>query len=287
VGNNVGNATFESNRERTKDRYDMIHRHLQSEWFRGQAKDSTFSCGSYPRCKASAGAETCYTEPKPSDCCLNHQGEDYDGVVNGAFLRILFVGIDTGRGSDAANVLRTDRYGLNAHYRGILKVLMETFQVRASGDEQERLQSRQLLERCAQTNTVHCCAPSGGKMRTNSTDIMRKECWRHLKKEIEILEPTLIFFHGARLRGAFSRLIGREGLTTTPEGFPECETISWTIFPNSFTSLLAFFHHPARGHFGKQWEARAVPLLGRFRSQHLGILQDNWRPLGRSEWPKI
>ncbi|HMD99602.1 MAG TPA: uracil-DNA glycosylase family protein [Terriglobia bacterium] len=281
-------ATYESNLKGTQDRYDAIHQYLHSEWFRDQTSPGTFTCEYYLRgCKASVAASACYSEPKPSDCHLNHQGEDYDGTVNGKPLRILFVGIDTGRGSDAVGLLRTDRYGLNDHYRGILKVLMEIFQVRASDDEQERLQVRSLLRRCAQTNTVQCCAPSGGRMGTNSTDVMRENCWRYLKKEIEILEPTLILFHGARVRDPFTESIGREGLTPTPiEGLPECETVRWTVFPNPFTSLLAFFHHPARGHFGKQWP-RVVYLLGRFRSQYAASFQDGWTPLGRREWPGI
>jgi hypothetical protein len=52
-------------------------------------------------------------------------------------------------------------------------------------------------------------------MQSNITKTMRMNCWSHFKKEIEVLEPTLIWFHDAVAKSSFLEAVRKEGLFPT------------------------------------------------------------------------
>lgn len=153
---------------------------------------------------------------------------------------------------------------------------MEIFQEGCTGDSWP-----ELLKRMAQANATRCCAPSGHLMTTNTNNRMRRNCWAHFRKEIEELEPTLIFFHGAYLKGSFLEALQAEGIRPRQpvDDFEECRLVEWAVFARPFASILAFFHHPARGAFGRQWE-RTTALIRRLQQEgYLPTFSQGWKSM--------
>ena len=235
---------------------------------------------------------------------LAHVGEEYDIRFGSKELRLMFVGYDYGRGCAGLVQRRHDIQNLvlplNPHYSGITKVLIEVFQATCQGVQDED-EWRPLLKRMVQTNATRCCAPKGNEMRCNTTAEMRRLCWIHFKKEIEILEPTVIFFHGAELIHSFVTNVQTDkqlclepvysdGLTETSlsrEFHEHCKQITWATFPHAFESVLLFFHHPSYGHFGRQWDS---VLLAVKQLRHMGrlpMLNSEWNVRKQKEWPSV
>jgi hypothetical protein len=252
---------------------------------------SEFHCNWQPLCSSSLASDL---QLKPENCGgLAHIGENYDVVIDGKELRILFVGKDYGWGRSELKERQTEIQTYsgepNSHYKGVIKVLMEVFQERCESDSW-----RHLLWRMAQTNATRCTAPRDdqtGKplMKSNITHTMRTHCWSHFRKELELLEPTLIWFHDADAQSFFSQVARKEGLPIIVpfEQHQECLLVEWTVFPRPFKSVLAFFHHPAFGHFGRQWTI-ATDLIARLReSGYLPMFSTDWKSLEKREWPTI
>lgn len=226
----------------------------------------------------------------PDNCGgLAHIGEDYDAATENGELRILFVGYDYGHGHADLRHRQTDIQdysdNLNPHYKGIVKTLIEIYQ------EGGKESWKHLLRRMVQTNATRCAAPDGNRvMKSNTTHRMRMNCWKHFKKEIEVLEPTIIWFHGAALKSPFLQALREERLSLSvpfAQYAEYCGQIEWTVFEKPFSSFLAFFHHPAYGHFGKQWEL-AARLVAHLRKQgSLPIFNSEWNGRDRKEWPSI
>ena len=250
-----------------------------------------FHCSWQPLCSSSLPPAL---RLKPENCGgLAYIGENYDVLEGGKEFRVLFVGKDYGSGGsdlrERQAKIQTYIGEPNPHYKGIIKVLMEVFQERC-----ERDSWKHLLSRMAQTNATRCAAPRNdqkGKplMKSNITHPMRTCCWSHFRKEIELLEPTLIWFHDAEARPSFSQVARNEKLPTVVpfKQHQECLMVEWTIFPKPFRSMLAFFHHPAYGHFGRQW-TMATDLIAQLRgSGYLPLFESDWKSLEKTEWPSI
>ncbi|HEV2352367.1 MAG TPA: hypothetical protein VG028_21235 [Terriglobia bacterium] len=274
---------------RTDGRLDKLRRYCEQD---AKIDPRNFHCKYYGECKSSVSTGLTFI---PGG--LAHVGEDYDVTLGDQDLRIMFVGYDYGNGSDCLENRRTaiQEYAghLNPHYRGIVKVMMEIFQVGCDSEGEGHVW-RPLLRKMAQTNATRCCASRNGAMRTNTTREMQQNCWGHFRKEIEILEPTIIFFHGARLRQSLMQNLQRgEPNQAPPTALSQqvghhCQLIEWTAFSRKFTSALLFFNHPAFGHFGNQWEAKVVPALELLREHSLlPAGGKEWRARGRAKWPPI
>ncbi|MGA2481531.1 MAG: hypothetical protein ABSF92_00255 [Candidatus Acidiferrales bacterium] len=281
----MGGINF--NREKTASRLLALEQYARASGI----SPSDFRCHWLRDCDSSLGANL---QLRKENCGgLAHVGEEYDVFMNGQELRVLFVGKDYGRGNSEVRQRQTDIQTYlgepNPHYKGIIKVLMEVFQERC-----DKNSWRYLLRRMAQTNATRCAAPresaKGNSLRkSNITRTMRMNCWDHFKKEIEVLEPTLIWFHDADAQSSFIQAIRREGLSPTLpfEQLQECQQVEWTIFLTPFTSVLAFFHHPAFRHFGRQW-GLATGVIARLRREgHLPAFSNEWKPLGKEEWPTL
>ena len=78
----------------------------------------------------------------------------------------------------------------NNHIRGTLMILQNIF-----GIESDYVYSSYAL-----TNLMRCSFQDGDKYdnvsNVSSTSIMKENCLKHLIKEIEILEPTIVIFQG-------------------------------------------------------------------------------------------
>lgn len=225
---------------------------------------------------------------------LAHVGEQYDVKFDGGELRLMFVGFDGGNHRFGIDDRRRDIQAYpkrrNQHYDGIVKVLIEVFQEPFDGEESEW---RSLLKKMTQTNATRCAISKSGAMNTHTTVQMRRCCWIHFRKEIEILQPTVMFFHGKELQSWFLKQVGEDGQTSRLDSGSDlldvhAREIVWTSLRPNFKTLLLFFSHPSRHHFGKQWDSAVVPVLKELREMRkLPVFQDQWRARGRRDWPAI
>jgi hypothetical protein len=262
-------------------------------------------------CEKEAHIAPCHFDCSKVDCCqqkvnsrgldlvsggLAHVGEKYDICFDDKSLRILFVGYDYGNCCATLEQRRRSIQCLSGpdlnkspHYKGIVKVMMEIFQCKC-GSEADTGSWRPLLKRMSQTNATRCCAPKEGRMGCNTTEGMRTNCWPHFKKEIELLQPTIIVFHGAALKDSFlHNLDSAERRTLCSSELSEhCQHVTWESFPAPFKSFLLFFNHPGHGQFGRQWDTKVLPVLKGLRDDgRLPSPNTDWKPRKRKEWPRI
>ena len=207
---------------------------------------------------------------------LAYIGSEYDAKVNGTDIRVRFVGYDYGNCSATLEARREcieSLNDLNRHYKGIVKLQMEIFEVECGAIEHETIW-QPLLRKMAQTNATRCCAPRDHQMRTHTTTPMRRNCWPHFRKELELLEPTMVIFHGANLKWLVLEKLKEEQIEAK-ELYPEfdgyCREVNWRCFSRPFTSLLLFFRHPACGWFGRQWNPPVVPLVSKLKASGLTV----------------
>jgi hypothetical protein len=193
-------------------------RELRQYYLGNGLEPEAFKCTSRAKCKNS-----CHLNTKPNrqfiEGGLAYIGSQYDTKVAEGNMRILFVGYDFGNTFASLEQRRTDIEGyrppLNAHYNGVVKVLMEIFEQNCeSGADVQNWRS--LLVRMAQTNVVRCCVPENGTMQTHATQTMWKNCWPHFREELRILRPTLVVFQGKSLKRFFLRQLGIDGIEAKP-----------------------------------------------------------------------
>jgi len=270
-------------RNRTEHRFQRLVQYAQD----AKITPRLFACGSICRCNESLAEAL---RPLRLENCggLVHVGEEYDVTVHHREFRILLVGKDYGGGSSDLAARRQciqslTENDLNWHYKGVVKTLLEVYQWRREDGWQC------LLKRMAQTNATRCCAPRENRMACNTNYQMRLNCWPHFRAEIEILEPTLIIFHGADLAGPFQACLQREGAQVDQPlpGLDRCQHVKWTNFSNPFETVIVFMNHP----FAARWRqfdwASAVEIINRLRPRHLPVFNTQWTPLQDSDWPRL
>jgi hypothetical protein len=141
----------------------------------------------------------------------------------------------------------------------------------------------------AQTNATRCCAPRDGRMRCNMNYGSRLSCWPHFRAEIEILEPTLMIFHGSDLRYPFNECLRRERVEARQvlPGVERCQLIRWTNFRRPFESVIVFMNHPAAAPWHRFDWTNGAEIINRLRPIHLPVFNHQWTPLQREDWPRL
>ncbi len=181
-----------------------------------------FCCVDYSACRAShSGA---FFEGQ-----LHHVGAHYDLTLDGRPFRIAVVGQEYGNGPARVTRLLRSRdvvtltgYGKrfrsdglhaarNPHMKGTTSVLrLLTGRALGTDYESELLQlddsAVHLFEAFALTNFLLCTAiPAGlgevGSKRGKSTSTMQRNCARHFRETMRILEPTVLIVQGKGIRG--------------------------------------------------------------------------------------
>jgi hypothetical protein len=281
----------------TEQRFKDLRRYCEQE---AHIDPSKFDCDFVKFCEGEVGSRGLHLVKGG----LAHVGEDYDVRFDGKELRIMFVGYDQGNCCAGLEEYRQSiqcfHSAINPHYKGIIKVMMEVFQQECDSETDKHLW-KPLLRRMVQTNATRCCAPREGSnsrrtMACNTTEDMRRKCWPHFKREIEILKPTIMFFHGASLKTPFMDDLKRDGVSCEPldgELGEHCYLLKWT-WADPFESVVLFFNHPApipignRHNFGSQWDKKVVSVLNKLRTLGmLPTLNSAWVPRQRKDWPKI
>lgn len=175
--------------------------------------DPEFICASASKCIASAA--------KPGvgyyEGALPYLGRHYDMELDGASARVLVVPMEVGGEwrrktmddfTSAMQLRINQRFSQrNNHMRGVTLAVRLALGLELGDDRSgEFLQTPDgpvhVLDAYAMFNVVMCSAlqlnPATGEPTTTSrqTHTMRRSCFRHLRRAIEVLEPTILISQG-------------------------------------------------------------------------------------------
>lgn len=143
-----------------------------------------------------------------------HVGPHYDLSEDGIDWRVMVIGMETGRGDEHVSIAsrtadqdRAIRKTFNQrhpHMRGTTSALRSAF-----GREFGADRAGELLELADQGEVVHlmnayalvnlrlCSATKGNGYRSAASSVLSSNCFPHLVRTIEFLEPTLCIMQGA------------------------------------------------------------------------------------------
>jgi len=169
-----------------------------------------FCCPREHPCRASVKPNLLYGAGQ-----LSHVGRHYELSVAGRPLRILVLGMDTGRPDSGVTmaVRRTQVYDRipetfsrrNPHMRATtlaLRALLGSEDWSLPGGESFEHAGKpiHLLDGYAMANLRLCSAVEPRSTRSRGTPVMGRNCLPHLRATIEILEPTVIVVQGLNVR---------------------------------------------------------------------------------------
>jgi hypothetical protein len=235
-------SEIESDPLSTQARYERLegyaHRHILGE--------GGFCCAREDSCRGSVRPELVYAAGQ-----LSHVGRHYDISVAGRPLRILVLGMDTGR-ADSGVTMATRREQVyeripepftrrNPHMRGTtlaLRALLgsEDWPTRAGEYFEFHGEPVHVLDGYAMANLRLCSAIDAGSTRSRGTPVMGRNCLPQLRATIAILEPTVIVIQGLNVRREADALIRRVRALST-----ELELAEVADMP----VVLASFMHPS------------------------------------------
>lgn len=238
--------TLHSNPERTAERYAELEQYMRTNVTSGAGG---FCCVNGPTCRASA-----LVPPKVAfyEGQLSHVGKHYDMTDDGHDLRILVLGMETGR--DRENVTMGERRAeqmpvvaqeprsRKPHMKGTASALRLAFGGTPGPDKagdqldvQNRDEAVHVFEAYALANVRLCSAVVRGSTQSKGTLEMTQRCSGHLEATVRILEPTLVISQSARTRNAIESVLS----DVEPVG----EHLEW-ITMAGVRLLLASFVHP-------------------------------------------
>lgn len=185
-----------------------------------------FRCPSLASCKASAlgghpaGSVSYYKGQ------LSHVGDHYDLVEDGHPIRILVLGMETGRKKEDVTlqersreqrpVMLDDPSARKPHMKGTTSALRLMLGRRPGPDlEGDMIDLAggprvHVMDAYSLANIRLCSAVRIGSTSSMGTDIMSANCLRHLAETVRILEPTLCILQSARTRAALTPQISSQ-----------------------------------------------------------------------------
>ena len=243
--------------ERTENRFSDLNSYYSAQGLRAD----DFSCSHYRECECST----------PSDCSKQYAGGTaalmpfYDANYAGQDVRILIVGKENGYSASSefgtARNFRensTNFYNCinwkkkNNHMKGNLVTLAHIY----------GFHSEYLFAAYAASNGLKCGFQKAGKLENVSglpdTKVMRENCSKHLVKEIEILEPTIVICQGewaTKNKTYLRRKLIDAGFGNGMRNGPSAPRQYGLYGFNHFQLLLT--HHPAI--FG-HWKMNLAPV---------------------------
>jgi hypothetical protein len=252
---------------------DTLLRDLEEWATRKAIHPEYFACPHYAKCSRSHGNLLA-----GDSVSMSYIGPRYGEPITSPDVRLVCIGIDHGggeRGAGAADfqerrrVILTFQKGikLNPHYYGVVKTTAAIFGrhtecMTCAHQKQCQLSKRPgtlcALELVAQPNLVKCAnAPD---MTSRSTSVMKTNCSNYLLEELELLRPTLVVFHGAKLRVPFGAALRAAGWRE-PAHSGETTPAMCEITGPSLTFDALYLNHPARGNLDWQWASVVEPAL--------------------------
>lgn len=209
-----------------------------------------FCCKSAHECRNSALAQRQPIEFAAGQ--LSHVGKFYDLIEDAIPLRILVIGMETGR-TDHEVSLQMRRQQLlesaalipkarNPHMIGVTHALRTLHGLPIGPDpEGEFLQVGpgshpvHIFDAYAMANVRLCTSVKAGTTQSRPTRIMTKNCLRHLEETIRILQPTVCVVQSTRIPKALRPIVTRR--TQVAPHLAEVEV-------GGVHTLVAEFSHP-------------------------------------------
>lgn len=240
---------IKSNPARTRRRIGRLERYIQENLL---SEDGSFICDHFVQCRESRSGFPFHEGQ------MSHVGKHYDLEVAGCPMRIVLVGQEYGKTQECVSLSkRSERISLSAevgfqgrnpHMRGTSSILRLLLGRELGGDrEGERLLDGHIFDGFALINYLLCTTLKVSRSKKqdirgagqgNSSQIMRRNCGRHFRNSLEILEPTVIVAQGMEVRKWMSN-----ALPVTRRG-SQHEVIS---IAGQSVDLFTFCHPSARG----------------------------------------
>lgn len=197
--------TIQTDRSESAEYGDELREYLH----RVVSPDGHFCCNSASRCESSIRPEHGLASGQ-----LSYVGRGYAASDDGRDLRILVISMQVGDNEAPVTMERRHEQiqirvpqlpkDRNAHMRGVTYALQVLFG-RQPGPADEHLDDgTHVLDAYAMTNSTLCSnLPTGGRSRRGEpTPVMLKRCGEHLRRTVEILQPTIIHTQGRKRAGA-------------------------------------------------------------------------------------
>ena len=264
------NATFgnpqriRSNPERTKERIRCLEEYIRKNLLPG---DGSFICEHFTQCRGSRSGLPFHHGQ------MSHVGRHYDLEVAGRPMRIVLVGQEYGKTQECVGLAkRSERIALSAgkgfqgrnrHMGGTSSILRLLLGREPGADEAgERLLDGHVFDGFALVNYLLCTALKKPRNREqdacgggegHSSPIMRRNCGRHFRRTLEILEPTVIVAQGIGVGKWMSK-----ALPIAEQRGPHHEMIRIT---GQSVDLFTFSHPSAGGSSGFWGRSPRSPYL--------------------------
>ena len=205
-----------------------------------------FCCGSERSCRASVPDGIAFHPGQ-----LSHVGAHYDVSVGATALRVLVVGMDTGRTDEEVTLAARRRQiegriaqpfnRRNPHMRGTTLALRALFGLDAWEDPDDEFldvdgDRVHVFDAYAMANVRLCSAVRPGSTASHGTTTMTRNCLRHLAATVRCLEPNIVVLQGTRIRGSIRPIV-----TAASTLAPTVERVQVAGVP----VLLASFAHPS------------------------------------------
>lgn len=200
-----------SDPDKTQERIRRLERYIQGNLL---SENGSFICNHFAQCRESRSRRPFHEGQ------MSHIGRHYDLEVDGCPTRIVLVGQEYGKTQKCVSLSkRSERISLSAekgfqgrnpHMRGTSSTLRLLLGREPGDDEEgERLLDGHIFDGFALVNYLLCTAlkkprnkaqDSRGAGQGYSSRIMRRNCGRHFRATLEILEPTVIVAQGMGVR---------------------------------------------------------------------------------------
>ena len=196
---------------KTRIRKEKLQEYVRSKLI---SPSGAFICSDYAGCCRPSREGFYFHEGQ-----MSHLGRHYDLEIDGRPTRIVIMGVHYGQPRECVDleerremISERAQQGFserNPHMAGVTSTLRLLLGRELGTDEEgeKLMQNAHIFDGFALVNYLLCSAlkeprdPSqkgGGK--AHSSSAMRRNCSRHLKKTLEILDPTLIVVHGLGVR---------------------------------------------------------------------------------------
>ena len=243
----IAGVVIQAHPERTRQRVQILEEYVRANLL---SAEGSFICTSFEQCRASRCDFPYYSGQ------MSHVGKHYDLEVNGRAMRIVLVGQEYGREFERVDLV--ERSGLigesaragfgkdrNPHMKGVASTLRLLLgRELGDDDEGERLLGGHVFDGFALVNYLLCTALKEVRGKNSrfsgkgySSPRMQRNCARHFRRTMEILEPTVIVVHGLALRRWIANALG----------LPAKGSISEAVKISGKPVALFTFAHPSAG----------------------------------------
>lgn len=225
--------------------------------------DTRFRCASETSCRRSLTSGVHFAAGQ-----LSHVGRYYDAFIGDAPFRVLVIAMDTGRSNGGVSLdqRRSELYASaalsftrrNPHMRGTTLALRAVFQRENWQDASEEFldddrRSVHLFDAYAMAN-LRLCSATLGSTQSKGTTTMSRNCLRHLRATIDILEPTLVIVQGAEVGKSLRALVRDPVVLGT-----SVEAVG--LAAGAAPVVLATFPHPSYPAAKYNWSAATRPYF--------------------------